>query len=69
MKRNKLGHFLPVGEKTKQKLKFNQKFVSMREHKQALSNAYILGFNNGKKAKTTTAMESLKGVRMVGLLA
>jgi hypothetical protein len=68
IKRNKTGHFLPIGEKTKTKPHFNQRYVTVRTHKIALDKAYLLGFRNGKKAKTTTAEESLHGVKMVGLL-
>jgi hypothetical protein len=68
MKRDKKGHWLPIGDKAKIRPHFNQRYVAMREHKKALDNAYIIGFNNGKKAKTTTAVESLRGVKMVGKL-
>lgn len=69
MKRDKKGHWLPIGDKAKIRPHFNQRYVKMREHKLAIDRAYLLGFRNGKKAKTTTAEESLHGVKMVGLLA
>lgn len=57
----KTGRFLPIGEKAKPKLKFKDKFVSRKELKDKIANAYLDGFQNAKRLKNTvSAGESLQ---------
>lgn len=61
LKRDKTGRFLPHGEKTKPKLKFKEKFISRKEHKDKIADAYLDGWQNAKRLKNTvSAGESLQ---------
>ena len=61
LKRDKTGRFLPIGEKAKPKLKFKDKFVSKKEVKEKIADAYLDGFQNAKRLKNTvSASESLQ---------
>ena len=60
-KRDKKGRFLPVGKVAKKRKPFNERYIKVGESIDDLDNAFLDGFERGRRLKVTiSANEALK---------
>ena len=64
-KRDKKGRFLPVGKVAKKRKPFNERYIKVGESIDDLDNAFLDGFERGRRLKVTiSANEALKAWRV-----
>ena len=64
-KRDKKGRFLPVGKVAKKRKPFTERYIKVGESIDDLDNAFLDGFERGRRLKVTiSANEALKAWRV-----